>query len=128
MTSSPYRLAGLAVALPLVLASCDAFTRTCDLRFVYGLALHVRDSVTGAPAANGATGVVRDGDFEEALETSGFDDLTMLGAGEREGVYFIQVTKTGYNMWTRSGVRVTDDGCHPVTVEVDVRLQPLPPG
>src|SRR5262245_45358166 len=116
--------AGLVV-LSGTLAGCDLFTQSCTLNLVFGLTLYVRDSVSGAPAAQDATATLRDGDYLETMQGIPLDDLILVGAGERAGEYTIQVTKAGYTPWTRTRVRVEDDGCHVRNVQIDVRLQPL---
>jgi hypothetical protein len=88
----------------------------------------VRDADTGAPAANGASGEVREGTFVEALEvlpsTSG-DALTMVGAWERPGEYTVLVQKPGHRQWTADDVRVTRGLCNVETVKLIANLEPV---
>jgi hypothetical protein len=46
-------------------------------------------------------------------------------AHERAGNYTVDVTAANYRPWIREGIRVTSGICHPETVELTARLQPL---
>ena len=102
----------------------------CTEMLVAGLAVEVRDAVTGEPAAAGATAMIRDGSYEEMLLVGGVpfppppDAVIMSGAWERPGTYDIKVEKPGYTTWSRSGVEVTHDDCHVLTVRVLADLEP----
>ena len=116
--------ASLAV-LTALLSACDIVDGDCTADFRFGLVVQVRDAVTNDPAGQGTIVTARDGSYFEILELFPLDDLTFRGAGERPGVYLIQATKEGYTPWSRTGVRVEDEGCHVKATEVDVRLLPL---
>jgi hypothetical protein len=49
---------------------------------------------------------------------------TLLGAGEQAGKYAIVVSASGYKLWTRTDVEVTEDECHVKTVPLTARLVP----
>jgi hypothetical protein len=98
----------------------------CTMQAVAGLNIAVRDSVTNAPAADGARAVARNGSQEEVLEAmaGATPGLTLIGAWERPGTYTIEITKPGYRTWVRSGVTVAKDECHVQPVRLDARLVP----
>jgi hypothetical protein len=100
----------------------------CTADFRFGVVVEVRDAVTGAPAADGARLTVRDGEYVETTEARvpSPDALFLQGAGERAGTYDVTVQKSGYQDWTRTGVRVREDECHVIPVQLDARLQPAP--
>jgi hypothetical protein len=107
---------------------CDSLIGTvCTDEAVSGLAVQVRDSLTGLPAGFGATVTARDGTYSETLEFAGIiDSTTFFGAFERPGRYTIDVTRAGYTPWQRSNVVVASGRCHVIPVTVQAKLQPLP--
>jgi hypothetical protein len=108
--------------------ACDwPFTGACTADFRYGVVVEVRDSVTGAPAADGARLIARDGAYADTSDQLPFrDPLLLRAAGERGGRYDLTVQKSSYREWTRTGVRVREDGCHVIPVRLVARLQPAP--
>jgi hypothetical protein len=94
----------------------------CTAIFAYGLSIDVTDAVTGAPL-EGVSAEVRDGDFVDPY-VSVFGS-TVVGAGERAGVYTVVIRKEGYRDWTRSGIVVTADRCHVMGVHLDAALEPV---
>jgi hypothetical protein len=114
----------LVLATTLV-AGCNPFTGACTTDFRFGLNVEVRDAVTGAPAADGARLIARDGDYVETVEGPPVPGMTFLqAAGERPGRYTVTIQKTGYQDWTRDNIWVRDDGCHVATARFEARLQP----
>ncbi len=99
--------------------------RACTTVYVYGLSVTVTDAVSGSPV-EGVAAEIRDGSWVDPyLLVRG---NTVMGAGERQGVYAITIQKDGYLEWTRSGVRVTmtADGCHVQGVRLDAPLARRP--
>ena len=47
---------------------------------------------------------------------------TLLGAGEQAGVFDVVVTAPGYEIWTQAQVRVREDECHVIPVQLDADL------
>jgi hypothetical protein len=88
----------------------------------------VKDSLTNAGIASGASLVVREGFFKDSVAfPSGrpdLNDLNLWAVGERAGIYQVTVSKPGYATWVQSNVRVTKGVCHVITVTLTARLQP----
>ncbi len=118
------RLASVA-ALVLVLLGCEdhSVVRPCTANYVFGLSISVTDAVSAAPV-EGVAAEIRDGAWVDPNVT--VLGNTVMGAGERPGVYMVTVRKSGYADWTRSGVtvRMTSDGCHVDPVRLDAALVP----
>ena len=113
------------LATATLTGACNPFTGACTTELRPGLAVEVRDAVTGAPAADGARLIARDGDYVEIVEGPPVPGMTFLqAAGERAGRYTVTIQKAGYQDWTRDNIWVRDGGCHVVTVRFEARLQP----
>lgn len=97
----------------------------CTAEVIFGLTVVVRDSVTGQPAASDASGVARSGSHSEVLSGIFGNDLHLVGAAERPGIYEITITKAGYQDWTRASVNVEAGPCHVVPAIVEANLQPV---
>jgi hypothetical protein len=111
------------LALTLAVAGCDLFTKPgepCTDALFPGIAVQVRDSVTGSSTGIGAIVVATDGAFvDTGSSVSGIYAL----AYERPGTYTVTVEQAGYLKWTNSGVVVTRGECHVSTVNIIARLQ-----
>lgn len=108
--------------------ACNPFIGACTQELRPGLVVEVRDAGTGAPAADGARLIARDGDYVETVEGPPVPGMTFLqAAGERAGKYTVTIQKAGYQDWTRSNIWVRDDGCHVSTARLEARLQPAQP-
>lgn len=118
----------------VVLAGCENFPfrgTDCTLIANYGLAVSVVDSITNAPRGAGALVTATDGSFTEStrggIPTAGAaEPKTLYLVSERKGTYNITVTRDGYALWQKSGVKVTGDECHVRTQEITARLKALP--
>jgi hypothetical protein len=90
--------------------------------------VEIRDARTGAPLAERAVGVVRDGAFVDSLrpyESTGLGPASLYSrraADERRGTYAVEVRAPGYTTWTHAGVRVGRDQCHVRTQRVHAAL------
>jgi hypothetical protein len=96
--------------------------------------VEVRDAETGQPAAHGAVGIAREGNFVDSLQISGWmsypsaeSALMLGGVEERPGLYSIRVEKDGYEPWERSGVRADKDACGVITVRLRAYLERAEP-
>ena len=124
------------LAITLALCGCgltDSGPYVCTADFRFGLAVYVKDSITGAWAASGARLLTDIGgtpvDTALSYPTAfpagqpALDSQPLLGAGERAGVYRVTVRKSGYTDWVRTGLRVTEDECHVRRTTLTARLQ-----
>ena len=125
--SMPWQIFAGALTLSAAV-SCTAPSGdvVCTLDFRYGLTIYVRDAVTGAGIADGATVVVRDGSFVDSLTTpfpgSPPGNGSFASAGERAGTYSVTVRRSGYQTWFANGIVVTADQCHVIGKEVVAQL------
>jgi carboxypeptidase family protein len=103
--------------------------RLCTADYRHGIELEVRDSRTGAPAAEGAFAIARDGAYVDTLLVIGWgpggQPLLLGGVHERPGVYDVSLRKSGYRDWMVNGIELTRDECHIITRHVQVRLDPV---
>ena len=112
----------------LVIFSCslegtDPEEFVCTEEFVYGLQVTVRDITTNDPITNNITVIAKDGTYEEQLENME-GTIFYVGAGERPGIYIIEVTSPDYEDYTSETITVFSDPCHVVTQRVEIMLQP----
>lgn len=105
------------------LIACDSpdSTHPCTLVLEPAIVVRIRDSVSKLPAAEGATGYVREGSYLDSLRTHNVE-LSKQAAFERPGTYTVVVIKTGYQTWKKDGVRVGSNECHVETVSLDAYL------
>ena len=120
----------LSAGAALVLGGCgllDSLAAGCDASYNFGLAVYVRDSVTGAGIASGAQLVVNGVGYVDSVSVPearpDLDSLAIPSAGERPGLYIVTVRKDSYHEWTSKPVHVTEDGCHVRLTRVTARLQ-----
>lgn len=103
----------------------------CTAEFRYGITVYVKDSVTLAPAASGATLIARDGAWADTVsypaDSANYDAAAMPTAGERAGIYSLTVRKPGYLDWVNPRVVVTADACHVHPVVVTALIAPATP-
>jgi hypothetical protein len=109
--------------------ACSGSTSpVCTLEMRPALAVYVKDSVTRAGVASGASLVVREGSYKDSVAAPNsrpdLDNSALLAAGERAGTYQVSVLKPGYATWVQSDVRVTSTKCHVNTVNLTALLQP----
>ncbi len=123
--SGPRRSARVGLLAALAVAGCNVepIGPICTAIAVFGINLEVRGA-GGAPAAQGAIGVAREGAFVDTLLV--LDELRMAGAVERAGTYELEVSKPGHETWSATNVTVTEDECHVIPVQLDVNLIPTP--
>ena len=121
----PHRVS-LVLAAAISLAECGLFEpRVCTDIALAGLRVDVRDSITDAFVGNGARIVARSGAFADTVIIPPEDiyDAARPLLGERPGLCTVTVKREGYAPWSRSGVRITHDGCHVRQVSLVARLQ-----
>lgn len=121
---------GCLYSILIGVTACSAASTSpvCTQEFRPALMVYVKDSLTNAGTASGASLVARDGDFKDSVAfPAGQPDLNNLNlsaAGERAGTYVVAVSKPGYATWIKSNVRVTKNACHVNTVQLTAALQP----
>lgn len=120
----------LLSVLALAVSGCSIVApKSCTTSFVYGLAIVVKDSISTAGIASGATALARDGTFVDSVSVPAnrpvLDSEALLLAGQRGGTYTVTVRKSGYHDWTRLNVQVATGPCHPLPVTLTALLQRL---
>jgi hypothetical protein len=135
MTSRIRRLALIAAtigagSLGLGTTGCIGPFEPCDDVGNFGIQVTVVDSVTGRPPPIGTTAflILREGTYIETAQASlqiSNGTLVVAAALERPGTYSLEVRVLGYQNWTISGVRVSEEGrCDNVkTVKLTARMQ-----
>lgn len=114
--------------LPVVfaLSGCSIFPG-CDDIERYAISVVVFDGVT-QDTVRGVEVVATaiDGSFRDVRRftppLTGNVFSTLLGR-ERPGSYRVEIAALGYQLWVMHDVRVTEDGCHPLTIHLTPRLR-----
>lgn len=123
----------MRVSAAVWVASFTALVGACetpaDCILSPGVAVEVvvRDSVTGAPAADGALGTLEFGGEEIPLVLGGTDihgAPLVLAGGSQPGRYSVRIEKPGYENWAQPTVRVESNDCGLLTERLEARLQP----
>lgn len=115
----------LLLLIAALFGACNSTSENptaCTLEARAAINVEVRDSLTGQPAAAGATGVAAEGAYADTLDA--FSATSLAGAYERAGTYTVTVRKPGYREWRLTGVTVTSDACHVQPVQLQARLVP----
>jgi len=86
----------------------------------------VRDSTSGAAAADGALGTLVGPSVNDTL--GHVDSLTLAG-GDQLGTFTVTIDRPGYLTWIASDVRVTRKGpCgNVIPAQLEAKLQPVTP-
>jgi hypothetical protein len=109
--------------------ACSGSTSpVCTLEFRPAVVVYVKDSLTKAGIASGASLVVCEGSYQDSVAAPAsrpdLDNSALAAAGERSGTYQVTVLKPGYAAWLQSNVRVISNECHVNTVNLTALLQP----
>lgn len=96
----------------------------CTMEARAGLNVYVRFGNSTSASPEGVTVTAVDGDYSEVLINVNPDMADYAGAFEREGNYFITVTKEGYKTYTSEKITVTADECHVIARVLQVMLEP----
>ncbi len=118
-------LLGLIPMMP-TMNSQNQPTEACTPSHEPAIRVTITDSVTNAPLE--ATVAVSADNFQEELELNGVmasGHPVYGGAFERPGLYTITVSREGYTTSVVEEIEVEHDGCHVLTQQLDVRLQPM---
>jgi hypothetical protein len=96
--------------------------RVCTAVAVQALDVTVLDATSRQRICD-ATVVAVDGAFLATLQSFGTEaDCVHAGPTERSGVYEVRVSKPGYAPATVSNVRVAEDECHVIPVQLTISL------
>src|SRR5215210_6675103 len=115
----------LFAALPLLALAGCSLSDPVVCPTIVPQAFHVmaQDSVSGANVLPGASVVARDGAYADSVVAPPI--VTAMGVGgNRPGTYTVTVRQSGYQVWSKSGLKVEDGACGVRTVDVTARLQP----
>jgi hypothetical protein len=124
-----------ALGAALILPGCGVLDLidpvVCFAVISRAVEVEVRDARTGDPAADGATGTARSGNFVETLQVVGWIShpgsrtaVVLGGVEERPGVYTVRVEKPGYRSWERAGVVAERGKCGVTTAHLVAHLEP----
>jgi hypothetical protein len=115
----------ICFASSLTLVSCGDDmddSLPCSGPEVAGLSVLVTDAVSGEVLTFGVTVNVTEGAFStDLIESSGH----FVGLYDQEGGFTLTVTKSGYQTYIEDNVPVFKPGCHSLTTNRAVALQPL---
>ncbi len=112
-----------AVALLATLGACDLTgPDNCTTQAVAGVRVEVVNAQTGTPVTQGLEGSLREGDYQEVLES--FDNV-LTGAWERAGRYTLRITAGGFEPLEVPGLRVSRNDCHVNTLAIRAELDPV---
>ena len=119
------------VALTLLTSGCSSSTEVlCTAIGIPAVTVRVRDAVTGAFIAGGATLIeTHDGETKtrQLPDVRANDAMWLVDGFYEPGIYDLTVRKPGYQDWVRNGMRVESDGgpCNrPKTVQLEALLSP----
>lgn len=98
----------------------------CTTGIAYGIRAVVRDSVTDRTIGSGSTLVavgigVRDS-VSAPTNTPTLDSKVFALLPEKTGTYELNITHAGYARWQQTGIVVTKDACHVISVDITARL------
>lgn len=116
-----------ALAALLLLPGSGACNCIGEKPLALPVSVQVVDDQTGQNIAAGATLTVTRGSYTQSV--TGIAADASLAAGDRAGVYTVQVSKAGYQAWTKQNVNVDDKGllCGKIqTVQLTARLVRTP--
>ena len=125
----------LGACLLATIAGCSVTTieHACTASIEHALEIRAEDALTGAPIAEGAAALARDGAFSEQLRVVGWTAsgtghvaTTLGGVDERPGRYEVEIQRSGYARWDTTAVRVRKGTCHVETARMVARLHRLP--
>jgi len=123
------RVAAIAIVCLGAVAGCQQ--TACPTLPDPFVLVDVRDSVTNAPAAYGASLIVDGAGFHDSVTVGPPADSLVVSqvasaSPGRTGEYTVRVRRSGYRLWERPNVLVEGSGCSGArSVSLSVRLQPL---
>lgn len=118
-------LRGLTLAaVPLTISACGITDPDCTAISQSAVDVRVQNSATGNPIA-GALVVVSESSFADSAFTQDEGVLETFLAPDRAGVYELTVGKSGFDLWSRSDVKITLNECGQANTKFfSVELEP----
>jgi hypothetical protein len=118
-------IVGLVAAMVIVAAcnGCSSAGRACTAIATWSFRVQVEDSSNGARICD-ADVTASDGSMATRLTSLGEPDCTYAGVVEQLGTFKITTQKTGYRPSTTMITVDQSDGCHVVTNDMLVKLDP----
>ena len=112
------------IPLSVLVALCACDEPLCGLSAGAGLRIRVRNSVSSIPlfGDTGARVIARSGAVADTAPILASDVYLLHGS---LGMFFVSVEYPGYQLWTRSNVVVTKDGCNVRRTDLTADLEPL---
>ena len=101
----------MSALLSLSLVATAACGGDCTTILVPGIVVFLNDDLSNV------TVTATEGSFTETVNVNPGASTASL-VYERAGTYHVEVTAPGYAPWTMSNVRVEEDDCHVITVEL----------
>jgi hypothetical protein len=118
------RLLGVSLlTIGSVLTACGG---DCTAILLPGIRVTIVDGATGNPFAGDVTVTVTDGSYTETVSPAPVPAGPRVShlAGERPGIYRVEVQAPGYVTWVKTNVRVNQGDCHVETVDLTAELEP----
>ena len=110
----------------LVSGCSSPFTNgDCTLIVRPAVTVEIRDTESGRPLADSASGVIRNGLYVDSLKPFRADSagrLVALQAYGSAGIYRVEIRRPGYQDWVSENVRVTENHCGDNTVALSATL------
>jgi hypothetical protein len=115
----------------LATSACSLFEPSIKCPAIQKPALRVRLQDATSGAAIGKNGIIisrrrenNDVDTTHTLGVSSGPDSLLFLVGDLPGTYDLRTVLAGYSDWMRDGITVTstDDGCQPVTVDINASM------
>ncbi len=97
----------------------------CAMVVEPAIKISVLDAISHQNISCKSKTVIQDGDFNTELDNINCLFGWLQGVDEREGNYKITVTAKNYEEWVQENVKVTKEGCHVSTKEINVYLNPV---
>lgn len=129
MSRLPLLVSSLALLVGLVACNTSPIDGgACPAVIGDAVEVTVIHATTEALEADGATGVLRDGEYVDTMEVSRYngngEPVALSGGLGRPGTYTIRIWKDGFEPWTRTRVAVKSGRCTVNKRRLTARLVP----
>lgn len=102
----------------------DDLNLNCTEEFVYGLTVTLINAETSQVITQNVSITAIDDDYQEQLMLQP-GSQSFIGAGERPGLYMLEITSTEYEPVIIEDIFLDFDGCHVIPQSFTIELQPL---